>query len=183
MRDLKAVEKGTSRELPISARMVAFDEWYRLSLPFLDPEKTHEEYLAEFLAGLGKVRVATGEGDKLNKALAAVGKLSLGELPVIPGMPSAPESWRRVLALHHQLSRLCENEAYFLSCRDSAKAFPGLCHQTAYNINLALASAPLGVIKIVTKGNAGPNSTKAAEFRYLLSQAEYPGLPGRRSRT
>jgi hypothetical protein len=79
MRDLKAVEKGTGRELAIAARMVAFDEWYRLSQAFLDSDRTREDYLAEFLAGLGKVRVPTGEGDRLNKALKAVAKLSSSE--------------------------------------------------------------------------------------------------------
>src|SRR5436190_49215 len=84
------------KEVPIAERMVAFDEWYRLSQAFLDPEKTRDDYLAEFLAGLGKVRVPTGQGDTLNKALEAVAKYSLSELPVIPGMPNASESWRRV---------------------------------------------------------------------------------------
>jgi len=37
------------------------------------------------------------------------------------------------------------NGAYYLSCRDSAKAFPGLSYQTASNINLALAQ--LGVVE------------------------------------
>jgi hypothetical protein len=57
-----------------------------------------------------------------------------------------------------------------LSCRDAAKAAPGLSHQTAYNITLALE--PLGVIKIISKGQAGLNSGKAAEFRYLLPPVE-----------
>src|SRR5438093_1070970 len=43
MRDLKAVEKGIIRELPIAVPMVAFDEWYRLSQSCLDPEKTRED--------------------------------------------------------------------------------------------------------------------------------------------
>ena len=169
LRDLKAVEKGTSRELPISARMVAFDEWYRLSQPFLDPEKTRDDYLAEFLAGLGKVRVPTGQGDTLNKALEAVAKYSLSELPVIPGMPDAPESWRKLAALHRELFRLCGSKTYFLSYRDAAKAQDGLNHQTAYNITFALAR--LGVIKVVRKGQARANGGKAAEFRYLLSES------------
>jgi len=49
------------------------------------------------------------------------------------------------------------------------KPFPGLCHQTGYNINLVLER--LGVIKIVRIGDARPNG-KASEFRYLLSQTE-----------
>ena len=87
-------------------------------------------------------------------------------------MPNAPESWRRLAALHRELSRLCENKAYFLTCRDAAKVSAGLSYQTAYNINLALASPQLGVIKIVSKGKAGLNSRKATEFRYLLPQSE-----------
>jgi hypothetical protein len=171
MRDIVAIEKGIACELQICERMTAFDEWYRLSRAFLDPEKTYEDYLAEFLAGLNKVQVPTGEGDRLNKALAAIAKLSLSELPVIPEMPSAPESWRRVAALHRELSCLCENKPYFLTCRDTAKASPGLSHQTAYNVNLTLASPQLGVIKILSKGKASPNSRKAAEFRYLLPES------------
>jgi hypothetical protein len=62
-----------------------------------------------------------------------------------------------------------KNKTYFLGCRDSAKAFPGLSHQAAADINRALER--LGVIKIFRKGKAGLNSGKATEFRYLLPQA------------
>ena len=170
MRDLRAVEKGIGRELDIAELMPAFDEWHRLSQPFLDPAKTPDYYLAAFLAELGKVRVPTGEGETINKALEAVAKLSRDELPVIPGMPGAPESWRRLAALHRELSRLCANGIYFLAYRDAAKAVPGLSYQNAYNITLALAR--LGVIKIVRKGQAGLNGGKAAEFLYLLPESE-----------
>ena len=169
-RDLRALEKGIGRELSIGELMIAFDEWHRLSHSFLDSQKTCEDYLAAFLAGLRKVRVPTGEGNTFNKALEAVAKMPVSALPTIPGIPNAHESWRRVLALHCEMSRLCSGKAYFLSCRDTAKAFPGLSHQTAFNINLALAR--LGAIEIVRKGKAGLNSRKAAEFRYLLSQSE-----------
>jgi CHC2 zinc finger len=169
MRDLKAVEKGIGRELEIGELLPAFDDWYRLSQPFLDLAKTRDDYLAEFLAGLRKVRVPTGEGDTLNKALKAVAKLLLSELPMIPGMPDIPQSLRTVAALHREMSRLCEGKTYFLSCRDTAKAVPGLSHQTAYYINLVLAQ--LGAIEIVRVGDARPNG-RASEFRYLMSPAE-----------
>jgi CHC2 zinc finger len=119
-RDLRAVEKRfgklSNREL-----MLAFDEWHRLSQPFLDPQKTRDDYLAAFLAKPAKVRIPTGEGDTFNKALEAVSKLSVSELPAIPGAPDAPEGWRRVAALHRELSRLAANGTYFLSYRDAAK--------------------------------------------------------------
>jgi hypothetical protein len=170
VRDLRAIEKGTSQELEIADLMVAFNEWHRLSQPFLDPAKTRDDYLAAFLAELGKVRVPTGEGDTLKKALECVSKLPLSELPVIPGMPDAAESWRRVAGLHCELSRRRANGTYFLSYRDAAKACKGLSHQEAHTITAALVR--LRVIEIVCNGKAGLNSREAAEFRYLLPESE-----------
>jgi hypothetical protein len=169
VRDLRAIEKGIGRELEIADLMMAFNEWYRLSQRFLDTAKAQDDYLAAFLAEFPKVRVPTGEGDTLNKALEAVAKLSPDELPVIPGIPEASESWRRLAAVHRELSRLSGGKTYFLTCRDAAKACHGLSHQTAYNINLALAR--LGVIKIVRAGDSRPGG-KASQFRYLLWQTE-----------
>jgi hypothetical protein len=165
-RGVRAIEKKTGQKLTVDELMLAFNEWHRVSGRWLDPE---EDHLASFMAGLGKVRVPTGEGDTLNKALETVSKLSGSEVPVIPGLPDAPESWRKIAALHRELSRLAGGKTYFLSYRDAAKAFPGLSHQTAYKITLALGR--LGVIEIVRNGDAHPNG-KASKFRYLLSQRE-----------
>jgi hypothetical protein len=169
LRDLRAVEVRLGRELNTEELMLSLSEWYRLSHPFLDPKKTRDYYLAAFLVELRKVRVPTGESDTIKKALAAVSELSDSELPVIPREPDAPESWRRVLALHREMSRRVGGGTYFLSCRDTAKAFPGLCHQTAYNINLIFAQR--AVIEIVRVGDQRPNG-KASQFRYLLSESE-----------
>jgi CHC2 zinc finger len=171
VRDLRAVEVRLGRELNTEELMLAFDEWHCFSQPCLDPGKTRDDYLAMFLAELGKVRLPTGEGDTFNKALEAVSNLPVSELPEIPGVADGPESWRRVAALHRELSRLSakKGKTYFLSYRDAAKAFASLNHQTAYNITFALER--LGVIKIVSKGEARPNG-KASKFRYLLSQTE-----------
>ena len=169
LRDLKAIELRWG-VLDTAELMLTFDEWFRLSKPFLDSQKTREDYLAAFLAEFGKVRVPTGEGQTIEEALTCVSRLSSSKLPVIPDMPDAAESWRRIAALHRDLSRRSANGIYFVTCRDAAKAFPGLSHQTAYNINLALAQ--LGVIEIVHKGDARPSGGKAAQFRYLLPLAE-----------
>jgi CHC2 zinc finger len=170
LRDLRAVEKGIGQELTIDELMVVFAEWHRLSESFLDSTKTRDAYLAAFLAKLRKVRVPSGEGDTLNKAREAVSKLAPSELQMIPGMLDAPESWRRLLALHSELSSRSprKNKTYFLSYRDAAKAHNGLSHQLAYDITLAFER--LGFIKIVDKGKAGATGGKAAEFRYLLPQ-------------
>ena len=169
VRDLKAVEKGIHRELEVAELLPSFNEWHRVSQPLLDPAKTRDDYLSAFLAALRKVRVPTGEGETNKKALEAVSKLPLSELPMIPGIPDAPESWRRVAALHCEMSHRSGGNTYFLSCRDTAKADPSLSHQSAYNINLALAR--LGVIGIVCVGDARPNG-KASKFRYPLAQTE-----------
>ena len=170
-RDLRALEKQIGRKLSNSKLMRMFDEWHRLSQPFLDPAKTRDDYLEAFLAKPAKVRIPTGEGDTLNKALEAVSKLSLHQLPEIPGCSVAPERWRRIAALHRELSRLGANGKYFLSYRDAAKVYAGLSHQQAYDITTG-ALVRAGVIRIDNKGRAGLNSSKAAEFRYLLRQAE-----------
>jgi len=164
-RDLRAVEKRFGRKLSNRELMQMFSEWHRLSQPFLDPQKTRDDYLAAFLAKPAKVRIPTGEGDTLNKALKTLAKLSPDELPVIPEIPHASERLRRVAALHRELSRLCGGKTYFLTCRDTAKVFPGLSHQAAWNINDALVQ--LGVIEIVRVGDARPNG-RASTFRYLL---------------
>jgi hypothetical protein len=165
-RDLRAVEKRIGRKLSNSELALTFDEWHRLSQPCLDPKKTRDDYLAAFLAKPAKVRIPTGEGDTLNKALETVAKLSPDELPVIPEIPHASERLRGVAALHRELSRLCGGKTYFLTCRDTAKVFPGLSHQAAWNINDALAQ--LGVVEVVRAGDPHPGG-RASQFRYLLA--------------
>ena len=161
-RDLMAVEKRISRKLSPDELMKTFDEWHRTSHPHLDPKKTRDDYLGAFLAELGKVRVPTGEGEALKRALAGI---STYPLPEIPGRPDAPESWRSVAALHRELAGQSANGRYFLSCRDAAKAHPGLNKDSANTINLALDR--LGVIKLLRVGNARPGGN-ASEFRFLM---------------
>jgi hypothetical protein len=143
---------------------VAFDEWYCRSLPFLDPAKTRDDYLAAFLSEWRKVRVPTGEG-----ALAAAGekvrKLAPDELPIIPKKPDACETWRRLAALHRELSIANGGKTHFLSYRDAGEVI-GVTHQQAHDITGALYV--LEVIDIVNNGEAKPHGGKAAEFRYLL---------------
>ena len=165
-RDLRALEKQIGRKLSNSELMLVFDEWHRLSQPFLNRAKTRDDYLEAFLAKPAKVRIPTGEGDTLNKALKTVAKLLPDELPVIPEIPRASERLRRVAALHRELSRLCGGKTYFLTCRDTAKVFSGLRHQAAWNINDALAQ--LGVVKVVRAGDPHPGG-RASQFRYLLA--------------
>jgi hypothetical protein len=166
VRDLTAVEKRIGRELSTDELIKTFDEWYCASQPHLDPKKTRDDYLAMFFGEFRKVRVPTGEGEALKKALEHVSTLSVFALPILPGIVEPPESWRRLAALHCDLARQSANGTYFLSCRDAAKVHQGLNKDSANNINHALIQ--LRVIDPVRIGDARPGG-KASEFRYLLS--------------
>jgi hypothetical protein len=175
LRDLIALQKGIGRKLTVPELQAAFDEWHRLSLPFLDPAKTRECYEAKFFAEFAKVRFGTGEG-KLATALENVSKLSPEQLPIIPKKSNAPESWRRLAALHGELARIRGKPKYFLSYRDAAKLFDGMTHQQAFDITGALVM--LGAIDLVSRGKAGLNSGKAAEFRNLWANGTMHTLNG-----
>jgi hypothetical protein len=168
-RDVKALEKKLDRKLNANERKRVFNEWHRLSEPYLDLTETRDDHFTAFLAELGKVKVPTGEGT-ITKALGNVSKLVDADLPLITDWPGAPIKCRRLFAFHCELSRLCGGKTYFLSYRDAAKVCEGLSHQEAHTITGALET--VGVIKIVSKGKAGVNSRKAAEFRYLLPESE-----------
>lgn len=161
-RDVIAIEKRISRKLNPDELMPTFNKWYGVSQPYLDPKKTRDVYLAKFLAELGKVRVATGEGDALKKAVERVSTLSVSELPAVA---YAAESWQRVAALHRELARQSANGAYFLSCRDAARAHPSLNKDSASIINRALVR--LGVVSLARLGQPRPGGN-ASEFRYIL---------------
>jgi hypothetical protein len=168
-RDAKLIERKAERQLTNGELMSGFKEWHRLSESLLDPAKS-DDYFAFFLARIPKVRVPTGGNATLQRALKSVSLMPPAERPQIPDYPNAPESWRILAALHRELSRLTAGGVYFLTCRDAAKTVPGMSHQAAYNINLALVH--FGVIKIVRVGDTGPNGKRASEFQYLLPQNE-----------
>jgi hypothetical protein len=82
-RDLAAVQKRIGRDLTLGEIKRTCDKWEVACTPFVGWDD--EDHFAKFLAELTKVRVPTGEGDTLNKALEAVFSLSLSQLPEIPG--------------------------------------------------------------------------------------------------
>jgi CHC2 zinc finger len=167
-RDVSGVEKKIARKLTMAELKRTCDEWERASVPFLG--FGDDDHFTMFLSELTKVRVPTGEGDTVKKALENVSKLSDSDLLEIPGYADAPKPVRKLAALHREMSRLCGGKIYFLSYRDAAKICNELSHQSAHTITLALVRA--GVIEIVRKGKAGLNSRKAAQFRYLLPEPE-----------
>ena len=163
LRDVAALEKRISRKLTASEHMKTVETWYSASKPNLDPKKMRDDYITAYFGEISKVRVPTGEGKALNRALACISTVPLVDLPELV---NAPESWRKVATLHRELARQSANGTYFLGCRDAAKADHSLNKDSANNINHALAQ--LGDIVPVRVGDARPGG-KASEFRYLLS--------------
>jgi hypothetical protein len=162
-RDLVAIQNRIGRKLAPTELMQTFDAWYAAGSPFLDPEKSREYYMASFLSEIQKVRVPTGgAGDALRIALERVKTCSL---PEIPAMPDAPESWRRLLALHRELARQSASDTYFLGCRDAAKAHVSLNKDSANNVTRSLVQ--LDCLSLVRLGDSRPGG-KASEYRYLL---------------
>jgi len=170
LRGLIAIQERDGRKLSNGEVTLAIEEWHRLSQSVLDPEETLEHHLLHGLAELRKVKVALGK-EIISQAVEVVSKLPVSDLPVIPGMPNAPESLRRIAALHRELSRRStdKDKRYFLGCRDAAKAHPGVSKSEAAIINHALVQ--LGVIEIVRVGEQIPGGD-ASEFRYLLPPNE-----------
>ena len=114
LRDLAAIEKSLGVKLTHHQRMDVFNSWYGASKPHLDSKKTRDDYLGAFFAESGKVRVPTGEGNTLKKALERIATV---QLPKLPGSCDWPQSWHKLAALHREVARQSPNRTYFLSCR------------------------------------------------------------------
>src|SRR4029453_19224636 len=115
-RDVRGFEVELGRKLD-TPELVLY-EWHRLSQPFLNPVGTRDDHLIAFFAELAKVREPTSEDDKLQKALEKVSKLLPDQLPTLPSMPEKFRGkYRRLAALHREMSRLCDGKIYFLSYR------------------------------------------------------------------
>jgi hypothetical protein len=165
LRGLIAIQERDGRKLSNAEVALAIEEWHRLSQSVLEPEETLEHHLLHGLAELRKVKVALGR-EIISQAIEVVLKLSVSHLPVIPGVPAAPESLRRLAALHRELALRSrkKDRTYFLGCRDAARTHRGLSKSEAAIINNALVQ--LGVIEIVRPGEQIPDGL-ASEFRYL----------------
>lgn len=170
LRGLTGIQERIGRKLTNAEVTLAIDQWHRLSQPLLDPAETREHHLLLGLAELRKVKVPEGR-EVISQAVESVLKLSVSELPMIPGLPDAPENLRRVAALHRELARRStkKDRTYFLGCRDAARVSPTLGKTEAATINHALVQ--LGVVYPVRPGEQIPGGD-AAEFRYLLAESE-----------
>ena len=94
-------------------------------------------------------------------AQSNVASMGLRDLPEIPGFPLAGEPHRPMLALHIEMSRLCDGNEYHLSRRalqESARAKMNRYEVTGFNELIE----KLGLIKIIDRGKSGKGQGKGA---------------------
>jgi len=124
--------------------------WFSASTA-LPMELTEVESFGDFIDRLRKVRIIPGTtGDTL--LLAKERALSL-PLPAIPGFIDAPDSMRKIAALHRELQRASNSAPHFCTAED-AREFAGLKHKIeAHRIQSRLADDRMGVLRCVKRGD------------------------------
>ena len=164
-RAVQGLEQCLGRELSFNEQVAAFNGWYKKGGEFMKGK--YDKQLALFLRERASVKKPRGGDIAFRRMVKTVAELPASELPVISGFEGdAPETWRRVAALHREKARQAKGGVYQLSCRDTANALEGWDHREAYALNDALAKA--GVIEKVENGAVGKRKGVAARWRYLL---------------
>ena len=164
-RAVRGLEQCLGRELSFDEQVAAFNGWYKKGAAFMRGK--YDKQLALFLRERASVKKPRGGDIAFRRMVKTVAELPASELPVISGFEgAAPETWRRVAALHREKARHAKGGVYELSCRDTANALEGWDHRDAHALNDALAKA--GVIEKVEKGAVGKRKGVAARWRYLL---------------
>ena len=164
-RAVQGLEQCLGRKLSFNEQVTAFNAWYEKGRAFMKGK--YDKQLALFLRERGSVKKPRGGDIAFRRLVKTVTELPASELPVIGAFEGdAPETWRRIAALHREKARQAKGGVYGLSCRDTANALEGWDHREAHALNEALAKA--GVIKKVGNGAVGKRKGVAARWRYLL---------------
>jgi hypothetical protein len=164
-REVRAFAQCLGRQLSFGEQVTAFNGWYEKGKPNMTTD--YDNQLALFLREQASVKKPKGGDVEFRRMVLTVAKLPVSELPVISAFEGeAPETWRRVAALHREKARQAKGGVYELSSRDTANALEGWDHQAAHALNDVLAEA--GVIKKAENGAAGKQRGKATKWRYLL---------------
>ena len=164
-RAVHGLEQCLGRELSFDEQVTAFNAWYEKGRAFMKVK--YDKQLALFLRERSSVKKPKGGDIAFRRMIKTVVDLPANELPVISAfMGDAPETWRRIAALHREKARQAKGGVYELSCRDTANALEGWDHREAHALNDALAKAC--VIERVENGVPGKRKGVAARWRYLL---------------
>jgi hypothetical protein len=163
-RAVRGLELCLGRKLSFDERVTALKAWYEKSKAVTKME--YDKQLALFMKELTSVKKPKGGDVEFRRMVQTVAKLPASELPAIDAFEGeAPETWRRVAALHREKARQAKGSVYELSSRDTGDAL-GWDHQAAHALNDVLEEA--GVIKKAENGAAGKRKGVATKWRYLL---------------
>jgi hypothetical protein len=148
-RYVRRLEMDTGQPLNNDELRDVHRRWFSASTA-LPAEATEAEAFGEFIDRLRKVRIIPGTtGDTLRLAKQRARTLPL---PEIPGFTDAPDSMRKIAALHRELQRASNGAPHFCTAED-AREFAALKHKTeAHRIQLRLADDRLGVLRCVKRG-------------------------------
>jgi len=164
-REVRAFTQCLGRQLTFGEQVTAFNAWYEKGKPNM--KTGYDKQLAMFLREQACVKKPKGGDVAFRRIVQKVASLPASELPVISAFGGeAPESWRRIAALHCEKAKQAKGGNYELSSRDTASALEGWDHRDAHALNNALAEA--GVIEKVENGAAGKRKGIATKWRYLL---------------
>jgi hypothetical protein len=163
-RYVRRFEMETGRPLDNDELRAVHRRWFSASTA-LPAEATEAEAFGEFIDRLRKVRILPGTtGDTLRLAKQRARALPL---PEIPGFTDAPDSMRKIAALHRELQRVTSDAPHFLTAED-AREFAALKHKIkAHRIQLRLADDRLGVLRCVKRGDPRKGG-KPTLWLYLL---------------
>jgi 5S rRNA maturation endonuclease (ribonuclease M5) len=163
-RYVRRLEMETGRPLNNDELRAVHRHWFSASTA-LPAEATEAEAFGEFIDRLRKVRILPGTtGDTLRLAKQRARALPL---PEIPGFIDAPDSMRKIAALHRELQRATGDVPHFLTAED-AREFAALKHKIkAHRIQLRLADDRLGVLRCVKRGDPRKGG-KPTVWLYLL---------------
>src|SRR5262249_10994588 len=110
-RAVHGLEQCLGRGLSFDEQVTAFNAWYEEARAFMKGK--YDKQLALFLRERGSVKKPKGGDIAFRRMVKTVVELPDSELPVISAFEGdAPESWRRIAALHREKARQAKGGVY-----------------------------------------------------------------------
>jgi hypothetical protein len=158
--NVMAMEKHHG-EFNLELRKLAFDA----ATEKMRPDKRCKLFAA-YLGAFEKVKTPMIR-NIIVTAISNVAGLGLRDLPDIPGYSLASGNYKRILALHREMSLLSGGKEYFLSRRSMQEVAHGKVNR--YEVgNVCVLLEVYGQIKIVDRGKPRQGPGKgAARYRYI----------------
>ena len=156
---LKTVEREINRSLELKELRQMFDYWATEANRYFRPNKSNEDYFAEFVTIFDSTKFAHDESP-----LIAAYKLAL-KSPPPPGHEKLGTKDFKLLAGVCYQMHLLFGGPFYLSCRKAAEILGGVAFKQ-FSIRLKYL-VRIGILRLVEKG--GPKNYKASTYEYILT--------------